>query len=174
MTQTISRKQFLRGDIGNRHTPVRPPWAYGENEFVDRCSRCDRCIQHCPSHILIRDKHGFPVVDFSMGECQLCRECVDRCEPAALSDDLIDSPWCLKANITEQCFVYRGVHCMVCREQCEKEAITFTYRAGLPPMPSINTAECNGCGACYKPCPQQAINMAYQHTKNNQSKENAS
>lgn len=179
MPQAITRKQFLRGDFRNQRVVIRPPWSYDEHEFVERCTRCGECISHCPENILTKDKHGFPRVNFSKGECLLCHECVDNCEVEALSQDLDRAPWNVKAEITEQCLVYRGVHCMVCREQCESEAITFTYKAGLPPIPHLNQSLCNGCGACFKPCPGQAINLSYQYQQNDQrqndqNKENAS
>ena len=174
MPHAISRKQFLRGDFRNQHAPLRPPWAYAEDEFVDKCTRCGECLSHCPEKIIVKDKHGFPKIDFSRGECLLCHECVDQCEPEALSQDLDRPPWNLKAEITEKCLVYKGVHCMVCREQCESEAISFTYKAGLPPMPHLNLSLCNGCGACFKPCPGQAINLSYQHQSHDQQNDDQS
>ena len=179
MSQAITRKQFLRGDFRNQHAPIRPPWAYDEAEFVDRCTQCGECISFCPENILTKDKHGFPQVNFAKGECLLCHDCVDHCEVEALSQDLLRPPWSLKAEITEQCLVYRGVHCMVCREQCEAEAITFTHKVGLPPIPDLKQSLCNGCGACFKPCPGQAIKLSYQYNqtdqkKNDQSKEKPS
>ena len=174
MTMSISRMQFLRGDFTNRHSPIRPPWACEEHEFVDKCSRCDKCVTHCPEKILTKDKHGYPQVDFSKGECLFCNECVDQCEAEALSQDLITPPWSLRAEVTEKCFVYQGVHCMVCREQCEAEAISFRYRAGLPPTPYIDLQICNGCGACYKLCPGKAINLAYQNNGDDPDKGNVS
>jgi len=174
MAQVITRKQFLRGDFRNQRAPIRPPWAYFEDEFVEKCTRCGECISHCPENILTKDKHGFPQVNFSKGECLLCHDCVDHCEVEALSQDLDRAPWNLKARITEQCLIYRGVHCMVCREQCESEAISFTYKAGFPPIPDLNQSLCNGCGACFKPCPGQAIKLSYQYHQKDQNKENAS
>ncbi len=179
MTQVITRKQFLRGDIRNHRASIRPPWALTENEFIDKCTQCGECIEFCQENILKKDKNGFPEVNFSKGECTLCHDCVDHCEVEALSQDLDKLPWTLKANITEQCLVYQGVHCMVCREQCEPEAIKFTHKAGFPPIPHLNQSLCNGCGACFRPCPGQAIKLSYQYNQNDQrendlNKENAS
>lgn len=174
MTQSISRIQFLRGDFRGQRAAVRPPWACNELEFIEKCSRCGECLHHCPEKIISKDKYGYPQIDFSKGECLLCHACVDQCEPEALSQDLAKLPWSLRAEVTERCIVYQGIHCMVCREQCEPEAITFTHKPGLPPRPHIEAALCNGCGACYKPCPGQAINLAYQENQKNQHKENAS
>ena len=171
MAQVITRKQFLRGDIRNRHAPIRPPWALNEDDFVEKCTQCGECIDHCQEKILVNDKHGFPVVNFSKGECVFCNACVDHCEVEALSQDLNKTPWNLKAEITDQCLVYRGVHCMVCREQCEIEAISLTHKVGLPPIPHVNQSKCNGCGACFKPCPGQAINLSYQYKQNDKNQE---
>ena len=70
--QGISRAQFLRGDVGGKHRPFRPPWALDEYDFTETCTRCGECIKQCEEQILVEARGKFPVVDFRRGECTFC------------------------------------------------------------------------------------------------------
>ena len=164
MAGAISRKQFLRGDFTNQHAPLRPPWSQPESLFIESCTQCSDCIKACPENILFSGSGNFPEVDFSHGECTFCFKCVESCNDNALSGDMESTPWHIKANITKHCLPLAGVHCMSCRDQCEPEAITFIPKVSQPAYPVINPLLCNGCGACFQPCPNQSIKMNYQST----------
>jgi len=73
--QGISRAQFLRGDVGGKHRPFRPPWALDEYDFTETCTRCGECIKQCEEQILVEARGKFPVVDFRRGECTFCEVC---------------------------------------------------------------------------------------------------
>jgi len=163
MAGAITRKQFLRGDFKNQHAPIRPPYAPGEMQFTEQCTSCAECINSCPENILINAPGNYPEVDFSKGECTFCFECVESCNDNILSLEEDLPPWHIKANITDQCLVFKGVHCMICREQCEADAFTFIPKVGRPPHPVLNSLLCNGCGACYQPCPNHSIKLSYQN-----------
>lgn len=158
MAKNISRVQFLRGDISSRAFPVRPPWSRDELTFTDICSRCGDCIKACETQILYAGQGGFPEVDFKKGECTFCEACVKNCK-----EDVFISTrqpaWNLKVSIEENCLAKQGVICMVCGEQCETRAIRFIPQVGQVPQPQMSLAACNGCGACYQPCPTQAIKL---------------
>ena len=163
MAGAISRKQFLRGDFTNRHAPMRPPFSLAEHLFVEACTQCADCITSCPENILVSGAGKYPEVDFSNGECTFCLQCVDSCNDNILAVRINEKPWQIQASITEQCLVFKGIHCMTCREQCEAEAISFIHRVGQPPYPVINSLLCSGCGACFQPCPNQSIKLSYQN-----------
>lgn len=162
MAQAVSRRQFLRGDFSGRHVALRPPWAIEESLFVERCTGCDACLDACPEQILIHDKSGFPMVDFRRGECSLCGKCHDVCESQALQFTDGESPWLLIASIQMNCLAIQGVLCSGCLEQCENRAIRFEQRIGNAPYPKLDPQLCDGCGACYRICPADAIRMQYQ------------
>lgn len=154
----MSRRGFLSGRVTPRAAAQRPPWAVDEAAFVDRCTRCDGCIDVCPTKILVRAAGGYPAVDFSAGECTFCGECVSHCEPGALSRDSEgSSPWRLHARIAESCLAMRGVECRVCGENCPTGAIRFRPRRGGVALPELTLDACNGCGACFAPCPTRSI-----------------
>ena len=154
----LSRRGFFRG----RPRPQaenRPPWALPEEAFYDRCTRCNDCLQACPSGIIIAGDGGYPTLDFQRGECTFCADCVTACQAAALVRTEDQPPWQLKAEIGPACLPRQGVECRVCGDFCDVRAIRFTPRLGGSPLPQLDAQTCTGCGACVAPCPSQAIKM---------------
>ena len=152
------RRNFLRGRSRAEVPAPRPPWALDETAFIAACTRCDACIEACPTTILVRTDGGFPSVDFSRGECTFCAQCVASCEPHALAraTELVP-PWTLRARIAETCLAEAGVECRICGENCPTGAIRFRPRLGGVAQPQLDVAACTGCGACFAPCPTRAI-----------------
>jgi ferredoxin-type protein NapF len=161
-TRPVSRFQFLQGDFTGKSLVIRPPWAVEESRFIELCTGCGVCIEHCPSAILRKGRAGYPVVDFRAGECDFCGECVSRCDTGALQpcQNETDAPWHLKAVIGGHCLALQNVICRACAEHCESRAIEFRLSAGRVPQPEVIESRCNGCGACYAPCPAHAITFS--------------
>jgi len=163
MGTVVSRAQFLRGDYSGRSTPIRPPWSLPEAKFTDLCNRCGDCIGVCPQHILEKGRGGFPRVDFSRGECLFCSECVQVCTTGALAVNRHGSnalePWSVRASIGERCLADHGVECRSCGDQCESSSIRFQLVVGGVAKPMLEQSACSGCGACYRVCPVQAIEL---------------
>ncbi len=174
----LSRRSLLKAKFKSHQQPIRLPWVRDEIEFVDKCSRCHNCITACPEKIIIKADGDFPEINFNLGECTFCAECLKSCSEDLFSP-LDNAPWNLTALITEECLTYKGIVCGVCREQCETEAISFTPKIGSVSQPELAAGKCTGCGACFKPCPTQAIKLSYQNTNDeycqtNRIKERAS
>ena len=160
MDQSISRRQFLRGDIGNRRPVLPPPWFQTEQHFLARCDQCGDCLTVCETNLLERGAGGYPQVNFQNGECSFCAACVQACPTGALAQQSGAAPWLLRASInTESCLASRGVLCLVCGEHCATQAIHFPRAAYAIATPILNQAACTGCGACVAPCPMDAIHM---------------
>jgi len=155
----LRKRQFLRP--GRSGDDLRPPWLLDVHSFTDACTRCGRCAELCPEKILVPGDGGFPMVDFSLGECTFCGQCTTDCEAKLFHLD-INSPstgWTHKAAVSERCLTNFGVMCRSCEDTCEPRAIRFPLSAGVVPGPVINADSCTGCGACIGPCPEQAISM---------------
>jgi ferredoxin len=72
---------------------IRPPGSVEEGEFLERCIKCDQCINVCPTNVLQPSKlmhAGFeglwtPVMDMRIGFCQLnCTLCSEVCPTGAI------------------------------------------------------------------------------------------
>jgi len=78
---------------GFHEKTIRPPGSVAEPEFLERCIKCDQCINVCPTNVLqpsTLDQGGLeglwtPVMDFSVGFCQLnCTLCSEVCPTGAI------------------------------------------------------------------------------------------
>jgi len=153
------RRDFLRGKIKPQAVPLRPPWSIGELDFLEACTRCGECLEHCPEKVLFPDSdRGYPHINFTVGECSFCGRCVDICPTGALTR-MLAPPWTAKARVTAGCLAARQVVCLTCGELCETEAIRFDTQAGNVARPVIDSGRCTGCGACVAPCPTKSIEV---------------
>ena len=89
---------FLRlsaavNDRGFNEKAIRPPGTVEESEFLERCIKCDQCINVCPTNVLQPStlaQGGFeglwtPVMNFAIGFCQLnCTLCSEVCPTGAI------------------------------------------------------------------------------------------
>lgn len=154
-----SRRGFLRGRLRATPSPLRPPWALAEPEFLAACTRCGLCAERCPTRIIVVGDGGYPRVDFSRGECTFCTECTSVCADGALQLAPARQPWTIKATVNDDCIARRNVVCRSCGDACEARAIRFAPRLGSAAQPEVDTQLCTGCGACVAVCPAQAIAM---------------
>jgi polyferredoxin len=78
---------------GFNEKAIRPPGSVEESEFLERCIKCDQCINVCPTNVLqpsTLKQGGFeglwtPVMDFSIGFCQYnCALCSEVCPTGAI------------------------------------------------------------------------------------------
>jgi len=72
---------------------IRPPGSVEEGEFLERCIKCDQCINVCPTNVLqpaTLEEAGVeglwtPVMNFNIGHCQLkCTLCSEVCPTGAI------------------------------------------------------------------------------------------
>lgn len=161
MSNALSRRQFLKGDLQRKKNPIRPPWARDEQDFLHTCERCNACIEVCHLRVIKRGDGGYPEMDFSRSGCDFCESCVRHCLPQALSitPENHYKPWSITAYINNRCFARRGVLCQSCGEICETSAIQFRHAVGGNTYIYINTSDCTGCGECVSLCPADAITM---------------
>ena len=134
---------------------VRPPWTH-EASVRDACSGCGACVSACPENIILLDGQGYPALDFRKAECTFCGRCADACaESVFVCRD--EAPFSHGVTIGSACLAIRGIACESCADLCPESAISFRFRIGGPPVPSVADSRCSGCGACIAGCPASAI-----------------
>lgn len=157
MVDSSKRRFFKRQSLDAES--VRLPWVSNHKEFTQDCTRCGKCIEQCETNIIVKGDGGFPTVDFSIDECTFCYQCASVC-PEPIFKHENESPWEIKAEITDQCLAHKNVECRSCGDMCEPMAIQFKLSIGQVATPIINIDECNGCGACVAVCPTSSINVS--------------
>ena len=145
----------------SQHAPLTydPPWISDINFFKQNCDGCGKCVTSCENNILFIDKAGYPRVDFSQGECSFCGDCAKNCPQDIFDYGESILPWNLKATITLDCLSHNNVLCRTCVEHCEMEAIKIPKTNGTLGAPFVLTEMCDGCGACFSPCPVRAVKI---------------
>lgn len=158
-----SRRAFFAIRRNGGGPAVRPPWALGEAEFLESCTRCAACIDVCPTRLLVKGSGGFPAADFTPGRapegCTFCGECLAACRDGALHKVEGQPAWSVQAVFGAACLAAQNVVCRTCGEACEARAISFPPRLGGVSLPQLTAAACTGCGACLADCPTQAIRV---------------
>ena len=133
-------------------TAIRPPGSVEEQEFLERCIKCDQCIRVCPTNVLQpamleTGLEGLwtPVMNFRMGFCQLnCVACGHVCPTGAIQrisvDEKLgrgkhekDGPVKLGTAHFDlgRCLPWsKNIPCVVCEEVCptSPKAIHSEYR----------------------------------------------
>ena len=119
---------------------IRPPGSVAEDEFLQRCIKCDQCIRVCPTNVLQpalfeAGVEGLwtPIMISKMGWCELnCTLCSQVCPTGAIreisiAEKLGAGPFEAQGPIkTGTAFYNRGrclpwsmdTECVVCEEVC--------------------------------------------------------
>ncbi|MEO1339396.1 MAG: 4Fe-4S dicluster domain-containing protein, partial [Myxococcota bacterium] len=126
---------------GFHEKAIRPPGSVAEAEFLERCIKCDQCINVCPTNVLqpsSLEQGGLeglwtPVMDFSVGFCQLnCTLCSEVCPTGAIQKTPLEKKLGTAAYAEQgpvrvgTAFFNRGrclpwameTPCVVCEEVC--------------------------------------------------------
>ena len=143
---------------------IRPPYALPELEFLLACTRCDKCIEACPYHVIFPlparrgvRVAGTPAMDLLNRACHLCEDwpCVKACEPKALlqpeagENEMVPLPHLAMAEIDKKtCLPYHGPECGACAGSCPVPGAL----AWEGEKPRINAETCTGCGLCREAC----------------------
>ncbi len=131
---------------------VRPPGSVEEQEFLERCIKCDQCIRVCPTNVLqpAMFESGLegiwtPIMNFRMGFCQLnCTACGQVCPTGAIQRLTIEQKLGLGPHAEEgpvklgtahydfgRCLPWsKNIPCVVCEEVCptSPKAIHSEYK----------------------------------------------
>lgn len=164
----LSLLKFLAHTLVGR-SPLRPPGAVPENEFVKQCIKCNKCAQVCPydsivmAHLNRGDKFGTPLIFARDIPCYLCMKCPPVCPTGALDNNLTQKEK-VRMGVAvidpNKCLPFQGIICRACFERCPiyREAITLRDET----YPEVHPDKCVGCGICENVCPAEDVAITVQ------------
>jgi len=158
---------------------LRPPGSLREDDFMERCIRCEECVRICATSggclqmaFLETGLEGLmtPVSKYRMGYCEFnCNLCGQICPTKAIQPLDLEEKQEIKMGtaffLTDRCIPYRlNENCIVCEEHCplpekaiklneEEYADPETGEIRLIAYPYVDTELCTGCGICENKCP---------------------
>lgn len=157
--------------IPKRKTAIVPSGAVSIGHFTKHCTRCQKCVEACPSKVLrpSTDMTSFmmPMMSYEQGYCSTeCTHCADVCPDGAIlpitkaeksSTQIGHAVW-----IQQNCIAANGNKaCDTCAKVCPVGAITMVTTNDDKMAPAVNTAHCIGCGACEHACTAYPFTAIY-------------
>lgn len=157
---------------------IRPPGAREENEFLDRCIRCHKCIKVCSASGRFLqpaflegglEAMWTPLGVARYGYCEFnCVMCTEVCPTDAIHELDVDTK---KKTVIGLAYIdrnrcipwYKNEDCIVCQEHCptpqkaielkQEKVIHFDGSERLVKRPYVIEDLCIGCGICETKCP---------------------
>jgi len=147
---------------------LRPPGAITERQFLQNCTRCDKCIHACPKDAIVKapKKFGFlvmgtPYIDPIKNPCVMCDDlpCISACPDSALLP--VDSPADVNMGYAildkKKCQAYGDTFCQQCIIDCP---IPGAITQNQDQQPVFHKKICTGCGVCVRSCSTVNIPVA--------------
>ena len=147
---------------------LRPPGAVTERQFLQDCTRCDKCIHACPKDAIVKapKKFGFlvmgtPYIDPIKNPCVMCDDlpCISACPDSALLP--VDSPGEVNMGYAildkNKCQAYGDTFCQQCIIDCP---IPGAITQNKDQQPEFHKKICTGCGVCVRSCSTVNIPVA--------------
>jgi len=147
---------------------LRPPGAVTERQFLQDCTRCDKCIHACPKDAIVKapKKFGFlvmgtPYIDPIKNPCVMCDDlpCISACPDNALLP--VDSPSEVNMGYAildkKKCQAYGDTFCQQCIIDCP---IPGAITQNKDQQPEFHKKICTGCGVCVRSCSTVNIPVA--------------
>ncbi len=157
---------------------IRPPGAREENEFLDRCIRCHKCIKVCSASGRFLqpaflegglEAMWTPLGVARYGYCEFnCVMCTEVCPTDAIHELDVETK---KKTVIGLAYIdrnrcipwYKNEDCIVCQEHCptpqkaielkQEKVIHFDGSERLVKRPYVREDLCIGCGICETKCP---------------------
>ena len=147
---------------------LRPPGATTERQFLQNCTRCDKCIHACPKDAIVKapKKFGFlvmgtPYIDPIKNPCVMCDDlpCISACPDSALLP--VGNPTDVNMGYAmldkKKCQAYGDTFCQQCIIDCP---IPGAITQNQDQQPVFHKKICTGCGVCVRSCSTVNIPVA--------------
>ena len=163
---------------GQSGKAIRPPGSIEEEQFLDRCVRCQACVRICASTggclQPALNESGWlgiwtPIAVPALGYCEYnCKLCSEVCPTGAIQELTLEEKKKLVMGTAyfdrSRCIPwYQHNDCLVCEEHCpvsdkaikfdEREVLTVGGEMKLVKFPHVIEESCIGCGICETKCP---------------------
>ena len=145
-----------------REPRLVPPGAQSVDNFYDKCTACQLCVQHCPNGVLrtSTDLDHFlqPQMGYEKGYCRPeCTACSEVCPSGAIVKVHRDAKTLIRIGTAVVnpyvCLAAKGEEgCGNCARHCPTGAIQMT-QVGETRRPVVAEEQCIGCGRCEYLCP---------------------
>jgi len=158
---------FLYKKINNNI--IRPPGAIPEQEFLNLCLRCGKCMKICPTNglqpcLLEVGINGIwtPRLVPRIGQCEKnCNMCGKICPTSAIRNLTLEEKTYVKIGTAVidrfRCIAWeQNKDCLICDEACQYNAITLIkekVKGVTLGRPIVDEQICTGCGICENRCP---------------------
>jgi polyferredoxin/Pyruvate/2-oxoacid:ferredoxin oxidoreductase delta subunit len=157
---------------------IRPPGAREENDFLDRCVRCHKCIKVCSTSGRFLqpaflegglEAMWTPVGVARYGYCEFnCVMCTEVCPTDAIHELDLETK---KKTVIGLAYIdknrcipwYKNEDCIVCQEHCptpqkaielkQEKVIHLDGSERVVKRPYVREDLCVGCGICETKCP---------------------
>jgi len=174
----VSLIKTAGADPKNEGKAIRPPGVADEDEFLDKCIRCQECVRICATTggclqpaMLESGWEGMwtPISVPRVGYCEYnCNLCGQVCPTGAIANLTLEEKKEIKMGQAyfnkNRCIPwYSKEDCLVCEEHCPTpdKAIKFDVREARAPdgstrvvkFPYVDEELCIGCGICENKCP---------------------
>ena len=150
-----------------RKTPLKPAGSLSLEHFTKHCTSCQLCVSVCPEHVLRPSASLMtfmqPEMSYEKGWCRPeCTKCSEVCPSGPIRPVSTEEKSSIQIGHAVvnygSCVVNTDeVPCGNCARHCPAGAIMMVHR--IPGdkkslmIPSVNTENCIGCGACENLCP---------------------
>ncbi|MBO7644298.1 MAG: 4Fe-4S binding protein [Bacteroidales bacterium] len=145
-----------------RNPRLVPPGAGSVDNFYDKCTACQLCVQNCPNGVLrpSTDLEHFlqPQMGYEKGFCRPeCTACSDVCPSGAIVKVDRDAKTLIRIGTAVVnpyiCLAASGEEsCGNCARHCPTGAISMIETDGTR-RPVVAEEQCIGCGNCEYLCP---------------------
>ncbi len=157
-----SRRAFREDVKAGKTAFLRPPGALPEEEFLQRCIRCNQCADAC-ENACIRSvsgsaAEGTPHIRAREKGCILCMKCTQACPTGALEPIDPEDEKAIRERVRmgtavvdkNICNSYNNLICGACVWACPFQGEAL--RSEIRERPVVNPDRCVGCGLCENRC----------------------
>ena len=148
---------------------IRPPGSIPEQDFLNACIHCGKCMKVCPTNglqpcIIEAGVNGLwtPRLAARIGGCEKhCNMCGQVCPTSAIRNLPLEEKTYAKMGTAvidrSRCIAWeQDKVCLICDEACPYNAISSlneTIRGTTLLRPFVDERICTGCGLCEARCP---------------------